>query len=176
VSKARAAARDAYRLGYRWKIEGPIDTVFQFVSDARTFKDWFFVFKEVRPDDPTGPLQVGSHVRCLVKATLPYGLDWDITVAEMDAPRYIKTNCRVTLGGRFPLNGYVSYRFQQNGGVVTVINEQELAAEQPLPRLLRPLAQTLFSFNHDRAMGQAQEPLQRVVRAAVGRRQEQAPS
>jgi hypothetical protein len=169
MSTARPSSSDAYRLGYRWTIEGPIHTVFHFVSDARTFKDWFFVFKDVQPDDPTGTLQVGSHVRCLVKAALPYALDWDITVAEMDIPNFIQTDCRVTLGGRFPLNGYVRYRFQQNGPLVTVINEQELSAERPLPQLLRPLAQRLFAFNHDRAMGQAEAPLQRVVRAAVER-------
>jgi len=164
---------DPYRLGYRWTIEGPIDTVFHFVSDARTFTEWFFVFKDVRPDDPTGPLQVGSHARCRVKAALPYVLDWDITVAKLDAPHVIETDCRVTLAGRFPLTGYVRYRFEDSGALVTVINEQELQAERPLPGLLHPLAQTIFQFNHDWAMARAQGPLQQIVRRA--RAQEQGP-
>ena len=51
----RAVARaDTYRLGYRWSIEGPADTVFNYVADARTFHEWFFVFKKVVPDD-AGP-------------------------------------------------------------------------------------------------------------------------
>ena len=145
--------------------------MFHFVSDARTFKEWFFVFKDVRPDDPTGPLRVGSHAICRVKAALPYVLDWDITVAALDAPHLIETACRVTLGGRFPLNGYVRYRFQDSGSLVTVINEQELRAERPLPRLLHPLAQAVFAFNHDRAMARAQEPLQQIVRQAVAHEQ-----
>ena len=43
------------------EIRGPIETVFRFVSDARTFCDWFTVFKEVHPDDPNEPIRVGSH-------------------------------------------------------------------------------------------------------------------
>ena len=38
---------DVYRFGYRWVVRGPIETVFAIVGDARTFKDWFTVFKQV---------------------------------------------------------------------------------------------------------------------------------
>ena len=155
---------DAYRLGYRWEIEGPIDTVFHFVSDARTFHEWFGVFKRVESDDPDGPVRVGSHSRMKVRALLPYTLDWDVTVAKLEPPSLLQTACRVTLNGRFGMHGYVRYRLEERGGVVTVINEQELVADRPLPRLLHPLAQAIFDLNHDWAMGRARDPLQRAVR------------
>jgi hypothetical protein len=158
---------DAYQLGYRWTIEGPIETVFHFVSDARTFREWFGVFKQVESDDPVGPVRVGSHSRMKVRALLPYTLDWDVTVAKLEPPRLLQTACRVTLNGRFGMHGYVRYRLEQQGRLVTVINEQELVAERPLPRLLHPVAQAIFDLNHDWAMSRASEALQRAVSRAT---------
>jgi hypothetical protein len=139
---------DAYQLGYRWTIEGPIDTVFHFVSDARTFHEWFGVFKRVESDDPDGPVRVGSHSRMKVRALLPYTLDWDVTVSRLEPPCLL-------------------HRLEQQGGIVTVINEQELIADRPLPGLLHPLAQAIFNLNHEWAMGRARDPLQRAVRRAT---------
>ena len=162
-----ARTTDAYQLRYSWEIEGPIDTVFHYVSDARTFLEWFTVFREVRPNDPTGSLRVGSHVRCRVKAFLPYTLDWDITVAVHEPPTFMRTDCRVSLSGRFGMHGYVQYRFEKRGPLVIVLNEQEMVADRPLPRLLHPLGQAIFSFNHDWAMGRARGPLQAIVTRAI---------
>jgi hypothetical protein len=158
---------DSYQLGYRWTIEGPVETVFHYVSDARTFHEWFRVFKRVDADDPVGPLRVGSHSRMKVKALLPYTLDWEVTVSKLDPPRLMETDVRLSLNGRFGMRGYVRYRFVPAGRFVTVINEQELIADQPLPRILHPLAQAVFAFNPDWAMRAARAPLQRVVRRAT---------
>ena len=158
---------DTYTLGYRWTIEGPIDTVFRYVSDARTFHEWFGVFKKVVPDDPAGEVRVGSHTRCAVRALLPYALDWDITVARYEPPTLVETTVEVTLGGRFGMHGFVRYRFEPDGSRVVVVNEQELTGDRPLPRLLHPIAQAVFAFNHDWAMSRAAAPLQAAVRRAA---------
>jgi uncharacterized protein YndB with AHSA1/START domain len=158
---------DCYHFSYRWSIDGPIDTVFSFIADASTFHDWFFVFKEVHLDEPNQEVRLGSHTRCVVKAFLPYVLDWDFTVSALDRPHLVETACRVTLSGRFPLTGYVRYRLVEENGRTVVINEQELCSEQHFPGALRWLAQKAFTFNHDWAMGRAEKPLQRVVSQAV---------
>jgi hypothetical protein len=157
---------DVYRLRHQWVIEGPIETVFHYVTDARTFLDWFPVFKEVRVDEPVGPLHVGSHATARVKALLPYVLDWDITVVRYEPPVFQETSVLLSLSGRFRMRGYIRYSFQErHENIVMVRNEQELAAEKPLPSLLHPLAQAAFAFNHRHAMGEAQPPLQAIVRA-----------
>lgn len=163
---------DRYRFRFRWTIDGPIETVFSYVSDARTFREWFHVFKEMSLDDAGAPVQVGSHTKCRVKALLPYVLDWDFTVAALDPPRLVETDCRVTLSGRFPLVGYVRYRLYEENGAVVVINEQELWSERRLPPVLHRLAHAAFSFNHDFAMARAQRPLQQVVRRTVSQAQD----
>ena len=157
---------DVYRLSHLWRVEGPIETVFHYVTDARTFLEWFPVFKEVSADEPVGSLHVGSHATARVKALLPYVLDWDITVVRHEPPVFQETAVELSLSGRFRMRGYIRYSFEERpSNIVVVRNEQELAAEKPLPRLVRPLAQAAFSFNHRYAMRQAQRPLQAIVRA-----------
>lgn len=158
-----------FRFGYVWRIEGPIDTVFYYVSDARTFPEWFYVFTSVKTDEGDEEVGVGSHADLRVRAALPYSLDWDITVTEYNRPHLLTNACRLRLSGGIQLRGYVRFRFEQDGPVVTVTNEQELAPERPWPAPLHWLAQRAFTFNHHWAMGRAQPELQRIVRAAAGR-------
>jgi len=158
------ARDDVYRFGYQWCIRGPIESVFHYVSDARTFPTWFGVFKEVRPDDPESPIMVGSHTTARVRALLPYILDWDITVSRYLPTTLLETDVKLSLNGRFGMHGFVRYTFEAlPGNVVLVTNEQELVADTPLPRMLHGVAQAAFAFNHDWAMRQAQTPLQAVV-------------
>src|SRR5687768_13346733 len=101
---------NVYRMGHQWHVRGPVETVFRYISDARTFCDWFTVFKEVHPDDPTGPIRVGSHSTMRVKAQLPYELDWDVTVARHEPPLLQETSVKVSLGGRFGMRGRLRFR------------------------------------------------------------------
>ncbi|MBV9328979.1 MAG: hypothetical protein JO352_35165 [Chloroflexi bacterium] len=159
------AREDVYQFGFQWRIRGPIENVFHYVSDARTFPDWFGVFKEVASDDPDGPVMVGTHTTARVKALLPYVLDWDITVSRYVPSTLLETAVKLSLNGRFGMHGYVRYTFQELAdNVVLVTNEQRLVADKPLPRMLHGVAQAAFAFNHDWAMRQAQAPLQALVR------------
>jgi hypothetical protein len=161
------AREDIYQFGYQWRIRGPIETVFHYVSDARTFPHWFGVFKEVKSDDPDGPIMVGTHTVARVQALLPYVLDWDITVSRCEPPTLLETSVKLSLNGRFGMHGYVRYTFDElPDQIVLVTNEQELAADKPLPGPLHGVAQAAFAFNHDWAMRQAQAPLQALVRHA----------
>jgi hypothetical protein len=162
---------DVYRMRHQWRIRGPLETVFRYVGDARTFREWFTVFKEVHPDDPSGPIHVGSHTTMRVKAQLPYTLDWDVTVARHEPPRLQETAVKVSLGGRFAMRGRIIFRLEPHAdGTVTVFNEQELRADRPLPGFLKPLAEWMFRYNHRWAMRQAERPLQAVVARDTERR------
>jgi uncharacterized protein YndB with AHSA1/START domain len=154
---------DTYRLGYRWVVDGPIETVFHYVSDARTFPRWFPVFEEVLPEDPTGPIRVGTRARLRVRALLPYTLDWHVTVVRHEPPHLTETDCRVVLGRRFAMRGRIRFRLVRDGERTVVFNEQEMISERPLPRFLRPLAQAAFSINHRWAMARGLPGLRRVV-------------
>jgi uncharacterized protein YndB with AHSA1/START domain len=160
---------DVYHLGYRWVIDGPIDTVFYFVSHGRTYPEWFPVFRDAQSDD--GEVRVGARIRYHVKALLPYHLYWDVAVTRLEPPHLVETDTAVALGGRLRLGGWVRFRLMERDGRVEVINEQEMRAERSLPGPLRALAARAFAFNHDRAMAGGGQGLQRAVSAAVAARQ-----
>jgi hypothetical protein len=99
-----------------------------------------------------------------VKALLPYILDWETTVVKHEPPRFQEVAVKLSLSGRLRMNGLIRYTFEQRpGGIVEVYNDQELAAEKPLPKILHPIAQAAFALNHDWAMGRAEAPLQAIV-------------
>lgn len=157
-------AEDVYRMRHQWVVRGPVETVFRYVGDARTYLDWFTVFRSVSPDDPSGPVAVGSHSTMRVQALLPYALDWDVTVVRHEPPLLQEVAIKVTLGGRFGMHGKIRFSFSPRpDGTVIVTNAQEIAADRPLPAFLHPVAQAIFAFNHRWAMNQAARPLQAIV-------------
>lgn len=160
------ARADIYQLGYRWQITGPIETAFHYVSRIETWPAWWSP-TIIAVQAGEGDVRVGRSARMQVKSFLPYHLDWHVTVTRLEAPQLIEVDCSVTLGQRFPMTGWVRYRLIERGPVVEIINEQEMRSQQPVPALLRPLANAIFNFNHDHAMARGQTGLQRVVDAAV---------
>jgi uncharacterized protein YndB with AHSA1/START domain len=167
-------AGDVYHLGYRWNIDGPIDTVFHFVSHGRTYPEWFPVFRDARSEDDE--VRVGARVRYHVKALLPYHLYWDVRLTRLEPPHLVETDTTVTLGSWLRLGGWVRFRLEERDGRVAVFNEQEIRAERSLPAPLRALAARAFAFNHDRAMAGGGRGLQRAVSAAVAATQAEPPA
>ncbi len=153
----------SFRFGHRWQIDGPIETVFDLVSDARTFPNWLHAFKSVETDDENGRIGIGSHTVCKVRAVLPYDLDWDITVTQYDRPNLVETDCRLTIAGHFHMRGYVRYRFLRSGELILIINEQELTPNVAIPGWVHSIAQAVFSANHHWAMNRARGALQQSV-------------
>jgi uncharacterized protein YndB with AHSA1/START domain len=165
---AGSGSGDVYHLGYRWLIDGPIETVYHFVTHGRTYPEWFPVFLDAQSDDDE--VRVGANVRYHVKALLPYHLYWDVTVARLEPPHLVETDTTVALGGGFRLRGWVRFTLRERDGRVEVLNEQEMRAERALPGPLRALAARAFAFNHDQAMAGGGRGLQRAVNAAVAAR------
>lgn len=160
-----APTGDAYRLGYRWRIAGPIETVFYYLSHGRTYPDWWPVFLSAEAED--GEPRVGSYVRYHVKSDLPYHLDWGVTLVELVEPTLIHTRTTVRLSGLLELAGPVIFRLAQHGPWVEVLNEQEMQTNRHLPAPLRVLAGRAFAYNHHRAMRQGGRCLQQIVRATA---------
>jgi hypothetical protein len=159
---------DVYRLGHRWLIHGPIEVVFDVLSKATDYPTWWSVFKSVESDDTE--LVVGSSARLRARAQLPYELDWDITLAAKDRPRFLEIDAGVRLSNRFPMRGRIRYTLSETPDGVEVVNEQLLTAERRLPRPLRAIAQRAFAYNHAWAFKRGGIGLQKAVDEAVAAR------
>jgi uncharacterized protein YndB with AHSA1/START domain len=167
---ADVGAEQAVRFRYRWNIEGPIESVFALVADARTFPRWFHAFESVATSSPTERVRVGTEAWCRAQAFLPYRADWRILVTEYRPPSEVVTACHVCIGGRIDLTGTVRFRLTQRGPITTVVNEQDFRTDRPLPWWLPfRLCAAAFRFNHDWTMARARAPLQSAVTAAVAR-------
>lgn len=148
--------------------------VFDVLSNARDFPTWWDCFKSVESDDTE--FVVGSSARIRVRAQLPYQLDWDVTVATIDRPRFLEIDTIVRLNSRFPLRGPIRYTLAEGPDGVEVVNEQILVAERRLPRPLRALAQRAFAYNHAWAFKRGGIGLQKAVDEVVAARAAATPT
>ena len=163
-----AKAGDVYRLGHRWLIKGPIDVVFDVISDVREQPTWWSVVKSVESD--AIELGVGAHARLRILAQLPYTITWDVTVSEIDRPRFLETDTTLSLSGRFPMRGPVRYTLTEVPDGVEVVNEVVICSERRLPRALHALTQRAFAYNHAWSAKRGGPGLQRAVDGIVAAR------
>jgi uncharacterized protein YndB with AHSA1/START domain len=168
---ATAATRgDEYRLGHRWLIKGPIDVVFDVLSHGDRFPEWWApCFRTATTEDGAEPA-VGNRIRYRVRARLPYDLDWDLIVRELEPPHTIETDAYVRLSGRFPMRGSIRFTLGETADGVEVINDQRFTTDRSLPRPFRALAQRAFAYNHAWAMRIGGRGLQKAVDEAIAAR------
>jgi uncharacterized protein YndB with AHSA1/START domain len=170
---AVATTGDVYRLGYRWLIKGPIDVVFDLLTDSRGYPTWWSpCFKSAESDDTEVAVGARSHLR--VRSRLPYELVWDVTIVELEPPNVIVVDTNVRLSGRFPLRGPIRYTLTDGPEGVEVVNDQVIVSERRLPRPLRALLQRAFAYNHAWAFKIGGRGLQRAVDGVVAARAEGA--
>jgi uncharacterized protein YndB with AHSA1/START domain len=167
-NSATPSSGDVYRLGHRWLIKGPIDVVFDLLSDSRTYPTWWIpCFKSAESDDEVA---VGARSHLRVRSKLPYELVWDITLTEFDPPNLIVVDTIVRLSGRFPLRGPIRYTLTDGPNGVEVLNDQVIVSERKLPRPIRALLQRAFAYNHTWAFRIGGRGLQRAVDGVVAAR------
>jgi uncharacterized protein YndB with AHSA1/START domain len=172
---AVATSGDVYRLGYRWLIRGPIDVVFDLLTNSKDYPTWWApCFKSAESDDTEVAIGSRSHLR--VRSRLPYELVWDVTVIELDPPNVIAVDTIVRLSGRFPLRGPIRYTLTEGPNGVEVVNDQVIVSKRRLPRPLRALLQRAFAYNHAWAFRIGGRGLQKAVDQVAAARAAGAPT
>jgi uncharacterized protein YndB with AHSA1/START domain len=172
---AVTSSGDVYPLGYRWLIKGPIDVVFDLLTQSRDYPTWWSrCFKSAESDDTEVAVGARSHLR--VRSRLPYELVWDATIVELDRPNLIVVDTIVRLSGRFPLRGPIRYTLADGPDGVEVVNDQVIVSERRLPRPLRALLQRAFAYNHAWAFKIGGRGLQQAVDRVVAARAAAAPA
>lgn len=165
---------DVYRLGHRWLIQGPIEAVFDVLSQLTEFPTWWSVFKSVESDDPE--LGLGASARVRTRVVLPYNLEWDLTVAAKDRPRLLQLDATLLLANRFPMRGPLRFTLTETPDGVEVLNEQVFTSERRLPPPLRAIAQRMFAYNHAWGFERGGIALQKAVNEAVAARARPTPA
>jgi uncharacterized protein YndB with AHSA1/START domain len=141
-----------------WDVDAPQESVFDALSDARTYPEWWTpIYKEVEAE---GPPSVGRVSTQKFKAKLPYTLTTRSKLVRLERPSEFEVEVEGDLRGRgvwtlTPRDGKVHVRF-----------DWRVFADRALLRYLTPVLRPLFRWNHDEAIKAAMRNLEPYARRA----------
>jgi hypothetical protein len=144
-----------------WRIEAPIDAVWEALHDTERWPTWWGSVQrvvELVAGDADG---IGSLRRYYWKSRLPYTLIFDLLVTRIERPIAIEGVASGELEGRG------AWSLSAAGAVTTVRNTWEVRTTQSWMNLLAPLARPIFAWNHTFSMRQGGEGLARLLGARL---------
>jgi uncharacterized protein YndB with AHSA1/START domain len=140
-----------------WDVDAPQEAVFEALADARTYPEWWRpVYISVEAD---GPPQLGRVSHQEFKGRLPYHLNMRSAIVRMESPRELEVDVEGDLTGRGV------WTLTPTGGRVHVHFDWRVLADRPLLRVLTPLLQPLFRWNHNWSIQRAIEGLEPYARS-----------
>jgi hypothetical protein len=147
-----------YHFVSHWRIRGPVRLVYDILKDGENYCQWW------RPAYVRTDAFGTKKVRALVRARLPYTLDFTTELVREDPPHEIEIRASGELAGRG------LWRLNENSGDVAVTFYWDVHAEKPWVKLLSPVLKPLFRWNHDWVMktgeGRLQEEMDRRIRVS----------
>jgi uncharacterized protein YndB with AHSA1/START domain len=149
----RAIAKE-YVFIDEWDVDAPIEAVFQAVSDARSYPEWWSgVYLSAEAEPGSRPAVVHRF-----KGRLPYTLTVRSETVRREPPALVEADVRGDLSGRG------TWTLTPRGGRVHVTFDWRVHAERAFLRLLTPLLRPLFRWNHNWAIQRAKEGLEPYAR------------
>lgn len=151
-------SRNTYHFVTHWRVEGTTEAVFDLLDNPPDLVRWWpSVYLEVEQVQAAGAGGTGSVYRLFTKGWLPYRLRWTFRVTEKVRP----TRMALEAWGDFVGRG--GWTFRQNGPVVDITYDWNIAAEKPLLKHLSWLFKPVFEANHRWAMNQGERSLRREL-------------
>lgn len=144
------AASD-YHFVTHWRVRGPIRMVYDILKDGGHYDRWW------KPAYVRTGVVGSKKVRALVRARLPYTLDFTTELVRENPPREIEIRACGELAGRG------LWKLEEASDDVSVTFYWDVSAEKPLVKLLSPLLKPLFRWNHDWVMLQGESRLQEEI-------------
>ncbi|HEY7912032.1 MAG TPA: SRPBCC family protein [Blastocatellia bacterium] len=158
-----------YHFITRWRVEGTVNEVSDILKEAERLPLWWpSVYLDVQVLDPGDDEGVGKVVSLYTKGWLPYTLRWQFRVTESRYPHGFSLRA----WGDFDGEGV--WRFEQDGGQVSVVYDWRISADKPLLRRLSFLLKPVFSANHRWAMERGEESLRLELERRRARTPEEA--
>jgi len=136
-----------YSFVTEWRLEAPIERVYEALHDSLAWPDWWPAVKAVEEIRPaTGPGGIGNVRRYTFKGKLPYTLTFDMIVERAERP--------TALAGRASgeLDGTGVWTLRDDGGVTHARYDWSIRTTRWWMNLLAPLARGAFRSNHDFVM------------------------
>lgn len=105
--------------------------------------------------DPGNADRVGGRYRIAWRSRIPYELEFDFAVREVDAPRAMEGRATGAL------EGHGHWRLFEQDGFTAVLYDWRVATTKRWMNALAPVARPVFEYNHDVVMRRGGEGLAR---------------
>jgi hypothetical protein len=100
-------------------------------------------------------LEPDERYRIAWRSRIPYELEFDFTVRDLDEP------CSMSGEASGALSGIGHWRLYEQDGITAVTYEWNVRTTKPWMNLLAPVGRPLFEYNHDVVMRWGGEGLAR---------------
>jgi hypothetical protein len=131
-----------------WRHRAPIDAVYDAISDAGAWPEWWPAVKRVDPISPGDPATgLGMVQRFTFKGSLPYTLSFDMEVTRTVRPQMLAGHATGELEG----DGVWTLT-EEPGGITVARYDWNIRTTRWWMNLLAPVARPIFKANHDVVM------------------------
>ena len=148
----------AYRFLDKWLIPEPIERVYEVIGDPLAYERWWTDFV-IRSSGDAGEPWPGKGNELLVKAYLPYKVNFGLEVLEAERPVRILSR----LSKDFDGSGEWTLRECTEGTEATL--DWRPSVNHALIRYLTPVLRPLFRSNHDWAMRHGERQLREYLKS-----------
>jgi uncharacterized protein YndB with AHSA1/START domain len=148
----------AYRFLDRWVVAAPIERVYDAIGDVLGYKHWWtdFVLRATGDEAPPAP---GKRNELLVKAYLPYTVDFGLEVIGAERPRRILARLSKDFGGTG------EWVLEETADATVATLDWRPFVNHALIRHLTPALRPLFRSNHNWAMRHGERHIREYLRA-----------
>ncbi len=148
----------AYRFLDRWAIAAPIDRVYDAIGDVLGYEQWWTDFVLNASGDDGRPAR-GKRNELLVKAYLPYKVNFGLEVIEAEPPHRIFSRLFKDFDGTGEWN------LEETDGRTVATLDWRPSVNHPLIKYLTPVLRPLFRSNHNWAMRRGERQLRDYLKA-----------
>lgn len=146
-----------YRFVDNWFIKAPIDTVYHYISDPRTYVQWWPSYDNVRILKDVPFPYVGGQAELIVRSPFGYRLRLEVEVTEANPPVYLKTISRGQLAGTS------IWEFSEENDTTHAVWTWIVRSDHPLLNRLEWLAKPIFAKSHVLASEKGHRGLKRLL-------------
>ena len=147
-----------YRFLDRWLVSAPLERVYETIGDVLGYERWWTDFV-IRATGDEAPPEPGKQNELLVKAYLPYKVNFGLEVIEADRPLRILSR----LSKDFDGTGEWTLREAADRTEATL--DWRPSVNHPLIKYLTPALRPLFRSNHNWAMRHGERQIREYLHA-----------
>jgi len=129
-----------------WLIEAEREPVYEAIWESERWPQWWPGVVEATQLEPGGADGTGRRGRYEWRSRIPYPVRFEVVATRLERPHLLEGDATGDLAGTG------RWRLYEERGVTAVLYSWEVTAQKRWIRLLGPVADPVFRWNHDQIM------------------------